>query len=205
MPRQLPRASRLRGAPAMSTRPISPFPDQHERSMADDPTPPQSTAPATPHPRRSQSPARQARDAAARRADHPRRRRLHHRTRRRGRDRRRLRFGQEHAAVADGRARHAQQRQRACSTAQPLSTLDEDGRARVRGEKVGFVFQSFQLLPSLTALENVMLPLELRGDADANRRRARSWRRSASASASATTRASSPAASSSASRWRARS
>ena len=46
----------------------------------------------------------------------------------------------------------------------PLSSLDEDGRARVRGEKVGFVFQSFQLLPSLTALENVMLPLELRGD-----------------------------------------
>jgi putative ABC transport system ATP-binding protein len=51
--------------------------------------------------------------------------------------------------------------------AEPMSTLDEDGRARVRGEKVGFVFQSFQLLPSLTALENVMLPLELRGDADA--------------------------------------
>jgi putative ABC transport system ATP-binding protein len=50
---------------------------------------------------------------------------------------------------------------------QPLSTLDEDGRARVRGEKVGFVFQNFQLLPSLTALENVMLPLELRGDPDA--------------------------------------
>ena len=48
---------------------------------------------------------------------------------------------------------------------EPLSSLDEDGRARVRGEKVGFVFQSFQLLPSLTALENVMLPLELRGDA----------------------------------------
>lgn len=50
---------------------------------------------------------------------------------------------------------------------QALSTLDEDGRARVRGEKVGFVFQNFQLLPSLTALENVMLPLELRGDRDA--------------------------------------
>ncbi len=49
---------------------------------------------------------------------------------------------------------------------EPISQLDEDGRARVRGEKVGFVFQSFQLLPSLTALENVMLPLELRGDAD---------------------------------------
>ena len=48
-----------------------------------------------------------------------------------------------------------------------MSSLDEDGRARVRGEKVGFVFQSFQLLPSLTALENVMLPLELRGDSDA--------------------------------------
>jgi len=48
-----------------------------------------------------------------------------------------------------------------------ISALDEDGRARVRGEKVGFVFQNFQLLPSLTALENVMLPLELRGDADA--------------------------------------
>jgi putative ABC transport system ATP-binding protein len=45
-----------------------------------------------------------------------------------------------------------------------LTRLDEDGRARVRGEQVGFVFQSFQLLPSLTALENVMLPLELRGD-----------------------------------------
>ncbi|HRN62322.1 MAG TPA: ABC transporter ATP-binding protein [Luteimonas sp.] len=48
-----------------------------------------------------------------------------------------------------------------------ISTLDEDGRARVRGDKVGFVFQNFQLLPSLTALENVMLPLELRGDGDA--------------------------------------
>ena len=47
-----------------------------------------------------------------------------------------------------------------------LSGLDEDGRARLRGEKVGFVFQSFQLLPALTALENVMLPLELRGDRD---------------------------------------
>ena len=48
-----------------------------------------------------------------------------------------------------------------------ISTLDEDGRARVRGDKVGFVFQNFQLLPSLTALENAMVPLELRGDADA--------------------------------------
>ncbi len=44
-----------------------------------------------------------------------------------------------------------------------LGTLDEDGRARVRAGRVGFVFQSFQLLPALTALENVMLPLELAG------------------------------------------
>jgi putative ABC transport system ATP-binding protein len=42
-----------------------------------------------------------------------------------------------------------------------LGTLDEDGRARLRAQRVGFVFQSFHLLPSLTALENVMLPLEL--------------------------------------------
>ena len=48
-----------------------------------------------------------------------------------------------------------------------LSSLDEDGRAAVRGRHVGFVFQSFQLLPSLTALENVMLPLELAGAKDA--------------------------------------
>ena len=50
---------------------------------------------------------------------------------------------------------------------EPLSKLDEDGRAAVRGRHVGFVFQSFQLLPSLTALENVMLPLELSGAKDA--------------------------------------
>ena len=42
-----------------------------------------------------------------------------------------------------------------------LFALNEDGRARLRGQMVGFVFQSFQLLPALTALENVMLPLEL--------------------------------------------
>ena len=48
-----------------------------------------------------------------------------------------------------------------------LSELDEEQRAILRGQLVGFVFQSFQLLPSLTALENVMLPIELKGDAEA--------------------------------------
>jgi putative ABC transport system ATP-binding protein len=48
-----------------------------------------------------------------------------------------------------------------------LSALGEDERARLRAEKVGFVFQSFQLLPALTARENVMLPLELAGVRDA--------------------------------------
>jgi putative ABC transport system ATP-binding protein len=48
-----------------------------------------------------------------------------------------------------------------------LTALDEDGRARLRAERVGFVFQSFHLVPSLTALENVMLPLELAGRSDA--------------------------------------
>ena len=47
-----------------------------------------------------------------------------------------------------------------------LSDLDEDGRARVRADSVGFVFQSFHLVPSLNALENVMLPLELAGNDD---------------------------------------
>ncbi len=53
---------------------------------------------------------------------------------------------------------------------QDLSGLDEDGRARARRDRIGFVFQSFQLLPALTAVENVMLPLELAGEADARRR-----------------------------------
>jgi putative ABC transport system ATP-binding protein len=48
-----------------------------------------------------------------------------------------------------------------------LFALDEDGRAALRGRMVGFVFQSFQLLPAMTALENVMLPLELTGADDA--------------------------------------
>ena len=51
-----------------------------------------------------------------------------------------------------------------------LTMVDEDGRARLRSGRVGFVFQSFQLLPGLNALENVMLPLELAGKADARQR-----------------------------------
>jgi putative ABC transport system ATP-binding protein len=53
-----------------------------------------------------------------------------------------------------------------------ITTMDEDERARLRGEKVGFVFQSFQLIPTLTALENVQVPLELRGERDAGPRAA---------------------------------
>jgi putative ABC transport system ATP-binding protein len=48
-----------------------------------------------------------------------------------------------------------------------LSEMDEDARARLRGAKVGFVFQTFQLIPTLTAAENVQVPLELRGDSGA--------------------------------------
>jgi putative ABC transport system ATP-binding protein len=51
-----------------------------------------------------------------------------------------------------------------------LTKLTEDQRAQLRGEKVGFVFQSFQLIPTLTAIENVQVPLELRGDAGAPER-----------------------------------
>jgi putative ABC transport system ATP-binding protein len=55
---------------------------------------------------------------------------------------------------------------------QDIFALDEDGRASLRKSKLGFVFQSFQLLAHLSALENVMLPLELRGEADARERAA---------------------------------
>jgi putative ABC transport system ATP-binding protein len=60
-------------------------------------------------------------------------------------------------------------RGRVLLTNQDLTQLDEDGRARLRARRVGFVFQSFHLIPALTALENVMLPLELAGLADARR------------------------------------
>ena len=51
-----------------------------------------------------------------------------------------------------------------------MTAMDEDQRARLRGEKVGFVFQSFQLIATLTALENVQVPLELRGESGAGER-----------------------------------
>ena len=51
-----------------------------------------------------------------------------------------------------------------------MTAMDEDQRARLRGEKVGFVFQSFQLIATLTALENVQVPLELRGESGAGDR-----------------------------------
>ncbi|MFC2992524.1 ABC transporter ATP-binding protein [Halomonas tibetensis] len=57
---------------------------------------------------------------------------------------------------------------------QPLADLDEDGRARLRAGRVGFVFQNFQLLPTLTALENVLLPLELTPQTNAEGK-ARDW------------------------------
>jgi putative ABC transport system ATP-binding protein len=60
---------------------------------------------------------------------------------------------------------------------QDLTQLDEDGRARLRAQRVGFVFQSFHLIPALTALENVMLPLELAGRRDARRAAAETLQR----------------------------
>ena len=86
-----------------------------------------------------------------------------------------------------------------------LNALDEDALARFRGRQVGIVFQSFHLIPTMTALENVAVPLELAGIADAQRARARRTRSaSASAKGCSIIRPNCPAASSSAWRWRAR-
>ena len=86
-----------------------------------------------------------------------------------------------------------------------LSKLDEDALARFRGRNVGIVFQSFHLIPTMTALENVAVPLELAGVADAyERARARARRGRARRSAAIIIRRSCRAASSSASRSPAR-
>jgi len=64
-----------------------------------------------------------------------------------------------------------------CLDGTDIFSHDEDSRARLRGKLAGFVFQSFQLLPALTALENVMLPLELHGANDAKERAVQTLRR----------------------------
>src|ERR687886_763248 len=84
-----------------------------------------------------------------------------------------------------------------------LSALSEDERGALRGQKVGFVFQSFQLIPALTALENVEVPLELRGERGARARALDLLTRVGLADRTHTTPRSSRGASSSASRWHA--
>ena len=86
-----------------------------------------------------------------------------------------------------------------------LGGLNEDALARFRGQRIGIVFQSFHLIPTMTALENVVAPLELAGAADANERARANSSRWGSATASATIPCSSQAASSSALRSPARS
>ena len=93
---------------------------------------------------------------------------------RHGRDRRRVRLRQDDAARPARRPRPPDVAARCWSTARRCPALDEDARAALRQRLLGFVFQSFQLLPALTALENVMLPLELAGADDAEPR-ARVW------------------------------
>ena len=85
-----------------------------------------------------------------------------------------------------------------------LAEISEDERARVRNEHVGFVFQNFQLIPTLTALENVTVPMELRGDRSARSHRARSSCNGSDLESGAIIiRRNFPAANNSASRWRA--
>jgi len=81
----------------------------------------------------------------------------------------------------------------------PFNALDEDALARFRGRQVGIVFQSFYLIPTMTALENVAVPLELAGNPDAAARAAQELNRWGSASACTIIRRNFRAASSSAS------
>jgi putative ABC transport system ATP-binding protein len=83
---------------------------------------------------------------------------------------------------------------------EPLADLSEDERARVRNAHVGFVFQNFQLIPTLTALENVTVPMELRGDRTARALGLELLQRVGLGSASSITQPNSPAASNNASR-----
>ena len=85
-----------------------------------------------------------------------------------------------------------------------LGTSSEDALARFRGRNVGIVFQSFHLIPTMTALENVAVPLELAGIADAHERAARELAAVGLGERVTTIRPSCPAASSSAWRWPAR-
>lgn len=89
---------------------------------------------------------------------------------------------------------------------EPLHQMDEEARARLRARDVGFVFQSFMLIPTLNALENVELPAMLRGETSkASRQQAQAlWNSSGLANASIICPPSSPAANNSAWRWRAR-
>ena len=97
--------------------------------------------------------------------------------------RRRLGIGQEHAARRSWPGLDVPTSGTVRLGGIDLFALDEDARAAVRAHKVGFVFQNFQLLANLSALENVMLPLELLGRTDARAPPPRCWAASASASA----------------------
>ena len=117
-----------------------------------------------------------------------------------------VRQRQVDAARPHRRARRAVDRARSSSTASTSPRLGEDALARLRGTRIGFVFQFFHLLPSLTAFENVLVPIEIAGGADAGATgRRRCSPKSACRIAAITIRRSSRAASSSASRSRARS
>ena len=116
-------------------------------------------------------------------AHHSRRCELERANGRDARHRRRIGRGKVDATRDIGRAGRSKHRHACRLQASDMTGLDEDGRAAVRGKHVGFVFQSFHLIPSLTAIENVMLPLELAARRDA-RQVARGRPRSGGADAS---------------------